>query len=414
MFVSFNKVFNKKPQSQTEVPQAMLDHMNSQLPKGIKYISSDDGRCTIVSENGSFTLGGIVFRPTEEQKKILGKNYTYDDVMAYFYNAQKQMPLELKRDGYITLNGKDIPIDQMSYNPMLPSVQYVSGSFMAFPQKFPPPFSLTVGVADGTYSRTLSVSRIPNESVHVAMFQSKEDEPLMIKYSIDEKNHKLNMSVTFNLKYAKTIRDVVESTMIYNAYLSGNALLNGAPLDIITYDITATKFDLKSALFWEKVLKVEERLGVSFLPPMDDVQNDDIILVEELYQNLINHVPIRDTQKLTSIGGNWDFNDANRDIKDSVGLAIFFQFHSIVDAELFGVKFSLPILTGVCNARIKEINTKEEKPKLVLEDESEEKKQYMCTMFFLTEEEMEAYIAMGINEMVKIFETAKTVKEYLS
>ena len=414
MFVSFNKVFNKKPQSQTEVPQAMLDHMNSQLPKGIKYISSDDGRCTIVSENGSFTLGGIVFRPTEEQKKILGKNYTYDDVMAYFYNAQKQMPLELKRDGYITLNGQEIPIDQMSYNPILPSVKYVSGSFMAFPQKFPPPFSLTVGVADGTYSRTLTVSRIPNESVHVATFQSKEDEPLMIKYSIDEKNQKLNMSITFNLKFAKTIRDVVESTMIYNAYLSGNALLGGAPLDVITCDVTATKFDLKSALFWEKVLKIEECLGVNFIPPMDDVQNDDIILVEELYQNLINHVPIRDTQKLTSIGGNWDFNDANRDIKDSVGLAIFFQFHSIVDAELFGVKFSLPILTGVCNARIKEINTKEEKPKLVLEDESEEKKQYMCTMFFLTEEEMEAYIAMGINEMVKIFETAKTVKEYLS
>ena len=414
MFVSFNKVFNKKPQSQTEVPQAMLDHMNSQLPKGVKYISSDDGRCTIISEDGSFTLGGIVFRPTEEQKEILGKNYTYEDVLEYFYNAQKKMPLELKRDGYITVNGQEIPIEQMSYNPMLPSVKYVSGSFFAFPQKFPPPFSLTVGVADGTYSRTLTVSRIPNESVNVAIFQSKENEPLMIKYSIDEKNHKLNMNVTFNLKYAKTIRDIVESTMIYNAYLSGNALLNGAPLDIITYDVTATRFDLKSALFWEKVLKVEECLGVSFVPPMDDVKNDDILFVEELYQNLINHVPIRDTQKLTSIGGNWDFNDANRDIKDSVGLAIFFQFNSIVDAELFGVKFSLPILTGVCNARIKEINLKEEKPKLVLEDESEEKKQYMCTMFFLSEEEMDAYTAMGINEMVKIFETAKTAREYLS
>ena len=137
-------------------------------------------------------------------------------------------------------------------------------------------------------------------------------------------------------------------------------------------------------------------------------------MVEELYQNLINHVPVRDTQKLTSIGGNWDFNETNRDIKDSVGLAVFFQFHSIVDKELFGVKFSLLVLTGVCNARIKEINTREEKPKLVLEDESEEKKQYMCTMFFLTEEEMEAYTAMGINEMVRVFETAKTVKEYLS
>lgn len=182
----------------------------------------------------------------------------------------------------------------------------------------------------------------------------------------------------------------------------------------ISYDDTATKFDLKSALFWEKVLKVEECLGVNFVPPMDDVQNDDIVFIEELYQNLINHVPIRDTQKLTSIGGNWDLNDANRDIKDSIGLAIFLQFHSIVDAELFGVKFSLPILTGVCNARIKEINTKEEKPKLVLEDESEEKKQYMCTMFFLNKEEMKAYTAMGINEMIKRFEVAKTVKEYLS
>lgn len=414
MFVSFNKVFNKKPQAQTEVPQAMLDHMNRQLPKGIKYISSNDGRCTIVSESESITLGGFTFRPTEEQKKILGKNYTYDDVMAYFYNAQKQMPLELKRDGYITLNGQEIPIDQLSYNPMLPSVKYVSGSFMAFPQKFPPPFSLTVGVADGIYSRTLTVKRIPNESVHVAVFQSKENEPLMIKYSIDEKRQKLNMSITFNLKYAKTIRDIVESTMIYNAYLSGNASLGGAPLDVIAYGDTTTKFDLKSALFWEKVLRIEECLGVNFVPPMDDVQNDDIILVEELYQNLINHVPIRDTQKLTSIGGDWDFNDSHRDIKDSVGLAIFFQFHSIIDAELFGVKFSLPILTGVCNARIKEIIIKEEKPKLVLEDESEEKEQFICTMFFLTEEKMKAYTAMGINEMVRIFETAKTVKEILS
>lgn len=411
MFVSFNKVFNKKPQSQTEVPKAMLEHMNKQLPDGVRYISSDDGRCTIMSEGESLTLGGFIFKPTDEQKKILGEQFTHKEVLDYFYNAQKPMPLELKKDGYITLNGQEIPIEQMSYNPLLP-VEYVSGSFVAYPPKFPKPFSLTVG--DGTYSRVLTMTRIPNESVHVAVYQSKEDEPLMIQCSIDEKNQKLNMNVNFNLKYAKTIRDVVESTMIYNAYLSGNALLGGAPLDIISYDDTATKFDLKSALFWEKVLKVEECLGVNFVPPMDDVQNDDIVLVEELYQNLINYVPIRDTQKLTSIGGNWDLNDANRDIKDSIGLAIFLQFHSIVDAELFGVKFSLPILTGVCNARIKEINTKEEKPKLVLEDESEEKKQYMCTMFFLNKEEMKAYTAMGINEMIKRFEVAKTVKEYIS
>lgn len=411
MFVSFNKVFNKKPQSQAEVPQAMLDHMNKHLPEGVRYVSSNDGKCTIISERESVTLGGFIFKPTEEHRKILGETFTNKDVLDYFYNAQKPMPLELKKDGYITLNGHEIPIEQMSYNPLLP-IKYVSGSFVAYPQKFPEPFSLTVG--NGIYSRVLTVTRIPNESVHVATYQSKENESLMIKYSIDEKNQKLNMSIAFNLNFAKSIRDIVESTMIYNAYLSGHAMLEGVPLDIMTYDVTTTKFDYKSTLFWEKVLKIEDCLSVSFAPPKEDVQNDDIILVEELYQNLINHVPVRDTQTLASIGGNWDFNETNRDIKDSVGLAVFFQFHSIISAELFGVKFSLPCLTGVCNARIKEINTKEKKPKLVLEDESEEKKQYMCTMFFLNEEEMDAYATMGINEMIKIFETAKTVREYLS
>ena len=65
-------------------------------------------------------------------------------------------------------------------------------------------------------------------------------------------------------------------------------------------------------------------------------------------------------------------------------------------------------------AKIKEINLKDEKPKLILEDESEDKKQYMCTMFFLTEEDMEEYKAIGVNKMVKMFENAKTVKEHLS
>ena len=409
MFVNFNKVFNKKPQSQTEIPQAMLDNMNKHLPKGVKYISSDDGRCTIVGESESLTLGGILFRPTEEQKKILGAKFTHEDVMDYFYNAQKPMPLELEKEGYITLNGKEIPIEQMSYNPLLP-VKYVSGSFVAYPHKFPKPFALSVG--DGNYSRTLYISRIPNESVNVAMFQSKLEEPLMISYSVDEKNQKLNMNMTYNLKYAKSIRDVVESTMIYNAYLSGKAFLGEVPLDVVSYS-SGTKFDFKSAFFWEKVLKVEECLGLNFIPPKEDVQAEDVILIEELYQNLIKRAPIRSTQKLTSITGDWDFNDTNRNIKDSIGLAIFFEFNSIMDIELFGVKFSLPILTGVCDARIKEISATEGKTKLVLEDESVEKKQYLCTMFFLTEEDMEAYKSMGTNRMVKIFESAKAVKELL-
>ena len=93
MFVNFNDVFNDKPQSQVEVPKAMLEYLNEQLPHGLEYISSSDGRCIIKSDSKELTLGGIKFNPTKEQKKILGENYTQKDVLDYSYNSQEKIPL---------------------------------------------------------------------------------------------------------------------------------------------------------------------------------------------------------------------------------------------------------------------------------------------------------------------------------
>ena len=97
------------------------------------------------------------------------------------------------------------------------------------------------------------------------MFQSKEEEPLVIKFSIDEVNQKMELCVSYDLKYATSIRDVVENTMIFNAYLSGKAFVDGILLDKIVPDSGTKQFDAKSALFWEKVRKIEECLDVQFV-----------------------------------------------------------------------------------------------------------------------------------------------------
>ena len=39
MFVDFNRVFSGKPQTELKVPDAMVEHLSSQLPLGVRYNS---------------------------------------------------------------------------------------------------------------------------------------------------------------------------------------------------------------------------------------------------------------------------------------------------------------------------------------------------------------------------------------
>ena len=105
MFVDFNKVFKDEPQSQMSIPQPLVDYMNKLLPEGIRYVADENGNYVITGETDSLSLGGFIFNPTERQKKILGENYTQQDVLDYFYNSQKAMPLALEKEGYFLLNG---------------------------------------------------------------------------------------------------------------------------------------------------------------------------------------------------------------------------------------------------------------------------------------------------------------------
>ena len=38
MFVDFNKVFGKTPQTELKIPQALIDQLSSKLPDGFIYV----------------------------------------------------------------------------------------------------------------------------------------------------------------------------------------------------------------------------------------------------------------------------------------------------------------------------------------------------------------------------------------
>lgn len=411
MFANFNKVFNNKPQTQIPVPTALVDYLSKSLPDGVKYTLDDKGNCIIAAENKQLLIEGFIFKPNKEQKKILGKNFSHKDVMNYVYNSQKPIALELKKEGYITINGEELPISKMAFNPLNP-IEYISGTFFMSPPKFPDPFSITVSC--DRYQRNIIISRVPNNSINIIAYQSENNSPLFIEYFIDTSNDNIKMNIELKLIHAKTIRDLVESAIIYNAFLDGKGLLMGTPLDAIIDNINANRFDEKSAIFWEKVLKVEEILNTNFIPPQEDVDSQTMYLVEQLYQSLVNKVPTRDTEVITSVDGTWNFKNTETDINTNIGHPIFLEFEITKRFNLFGTQQELPALLGVFNAILSEYQENGKKQKITIADESPQKTRYMSIMYFKTDEDLKEYKANDHQKRIEILKNAKKPQDYLA
>lgn len=406
MFVDFNRVFKEKPQTQIMVPEVLVEYMNSQLPKGVKYEVQEDGTCEIVGDGEPINIGGFVFQLSKEQQELLGANCSEDDIINYFYNAQKPIPLKLKKDGFITLNGKEFPIEQLNYRPMNP-IHYEKGELWLSPHPFGKPFELKIGCDE--YERKLLISRVPTESTHIATFESEKEAPLYLKYHMDEENKTLTANISYNLKYATSIRDIVESTSIYNAYLEGRGYLESVKIQV--KENKKKVFDKDSIVFWKKVLAIEEYLGVAFKPPLDDVEFETMCLVETLYQNLINKIPVIDKGVINTING--EFSKTKKEIDELTGKPIYFEFETTSNVELFEAKFELPALVGIFNAVFAGVEVDKNEQKIILKDESKQKKRYSSTLRFRDEEEVKKFKEGDYQQRVALFHDAKKAQEYL-
>lgn len=410
MFLDFDDIFNDDKNAEIKTPKAVMDYLNSQLPKGLKYASDENGNCFIIPEENtqSLTLSGFKYILDENDKKVLGKNYEFDDLLEYFYNAQKRVKIHLIKENVIICNGQELSMDKFIRNPLQP-FKLENGEFFMFPQRFPPPFSLKIG--DGKYERILTVKRVPNNSVDVAVFESDKNEPLSIKYTLREKMPNMTFNISYNLQNVKNVRDIVESLMIYNAFCENRGYFCGEILPIGKVNKKDETILKDSAIFWEKVLQVETLLGKTFTPPKEDIAFDTMCTVEFLYQCLINKNPIRDTQIISSINGAWEMKD-NQEISPS-DKGIYFEFQATITVQLMGEEFSLPALMGVFDSKIERIEENEKTQKLILANISDEKPRYTSILLFKSETDLKDYLSLDRNAHLTAFHDAKRAREYL-
>lgn len=409
MFVDFDDIFNDNPQSQFKIPEQYVNFLNTQLPNGVKYKIDENGNCVITSDKKEIKIGGIALAPNEEQKKILGNEYKLSDILDYSYNSQQKIQINLLEEGYIILNDEKFPINRIKYNPLNP-IEFIEGKLFLIPPKLEEKIDLKLG--NGTYQRILHVSRIPDNSSNTLAFSSDENEPLKINYKINLTNNELKLNMSFDLKYADTIRDVVESVYIYNAFLDGKGYIGDTLINNININSkNPKKYDENSALFWEKVLMIENELNATFIPPMEDVEYEKMLEIEELYQSLIMKKPFRDKNVISSINANWDFNK-EKEIESYINQNLFFRFDGIYSIDIFGFKKELPALLMVFNSKLLKVEKKVETT-IYLGDESDEQKRYTSVMCFKNNEELEKYEKESESDKIQLFKDAKRAYEYL-
>ncbi len=400
MFVDFEKIFEKKDAQNVQIPAPLLAHMNKSLPDGLKYSPCKDGTCYITAESGNMSISDLIFAPTKAQKEVLRDGYSYKDILAYMYNAQQQLRFTPKSEEFIVVNGQNIPTKDFVQNPFK-DVRLMQNSFYALPQPFPPPFDVEFQTSE--FKTTLKITRVPNQSVHVAKFESAPDAPFFLRFMVDQKAETMQCTVSLQLKNAKCVSDLVEAASLYNAFLDGSIKMSGFPFVHPQSNKGLKSFDAKTLQFWKKVLAIEKFLNINFVLPQDDIDYETACLVEQLYQSLICNRPTIYRQRVDSLNGL--FVGSSRKVFDEnvkIGNHLFFICDTAAKMDLFGVELELYGILGICNAVISDYKIENDNYSIYFKDLSTEKPLFTSVLYFKSHD-----------DMIKCRETRKTLKDDL-
>lgn len=408
---NFNKVFNNPlPQPEQKIPDSYAEYISKFLPKGFRYVPFGDGACVIVSDTDKFTISGLQFDPTEEQKNDLGENYSFDDVLSYIENSQRPMKLMPPESGLIKINGNDIEYNKIITLPFL-NIDTLQSYYIMQAPKFPAPFPITLG--GEVYEYTLNLSRVANNSINIHVYESDQtDTPISVRIRVNIKNNDIQFNMDCNPQAAQTVKDLAICLAIYNDFIDGNGKINGKYLP--NEKPGTKKFDLKLVNFWVKVMEIANLLGVDFVPTEGSISQFTAYNVERVYQNLINHTPIRSLNNIDTLEENDHSDDDAVCLSELVGKCIGLAYETVEQFDFFGNRFELHELVGICNAAIESVIPKNSGGNTVtLKDKSPDEKRYVSILAFRNSAELEEFRQNNFDNMMNILSNAKSVTDLI-
>lgn len=405
MFADFNKVFKKNQNKEVKIPDVILKQLNKKLDNGLKYIDGGNGFCMITAD-GKLNISGLEVIIDEKMKKYIGTNITHDSILEYSYNTQRPLHLKTKREGFVVLNGQEIPIERICFDPYK-NIKYDRGEFIAIPEKFPEP--IDVILSDGEYDLVNKMQRLPCEEKECVKWGIVNEEPIFIEATINKLAHTMRCDLKLQLKNIVSVYEIVRAMSIFYALGTGTGLMNGINIKLTDGNIDF-KFDKVILDFWKKVLCIESKLNIVFSVDVEDIDITTTKDVEKLYEMLINKNPIKSTDVINSFTFSSEMtemkgNHTIEELKEGKGT---FVFNSIHEFTLFGKKIRLPSITIMTDVVVSDIIYTQSKFELIIDNS--DTKAFYSELVFLSEQERELYNA---RDSITEFFMAKTVDEYM-
>lgn len=401
---NFMDTFQKKPDCGIELPKEYLDYLSQDAPNGTKYIADKNGIVMLTPTGTELFIGGFSFKPTEEQKKDLGYNYSNRDVLDYIYNSQQAIELEPLKPGVIVINNEEVELSKLVFSGT-PLLRIERGILRAFPQAFPAPFNLIL--SSDRASRTVVVSRKPNRSVHDEIYESTDDGPLYVRYRCNPVTNSLTMTINFLYSKAKCVNDVIECVELVNDWRKGKAHINGFPFPYHVEEKTGIEPDEQQLIIWKKMLSIENVLGIRFSLPINEPGIEAILDIETLYQGLINEKPTISRTQIDSFTNEDNGAESFPDTAIPSGKEFVLEMSCAYETYLFEQTISLPAIVMVFNAAIEKVERKGKTRTTFLTDFGNDKKRYTSMMPFKDIESLQKYQQKDRLEIIKEFEHAK-------
>ncbi|AKG36437.1 abortive infection system toxin AbiGii family protein [Paenibacillus durus] len=344
MFASFNNAFKRKDHD-IKVPKEIISYLSEQLPENFQYTRASHGAVILMPQDiTDMNIAIKIKYPNEEIK-------TSADLLEYLYRTQQEVPIQGEE---IIINGIEFKVSDLIKFP-LSTQNLLNSEFILSPEPFQPPFAIQI--EGGGIAKEIIVQRKPLADMNKSLFESVDAGAFTISYIINEKESSLKLTFNINLEKAKTIKEIIESLILFDAGQKGKIKLFGNELPAAPPEVTDKGIN-ETIKFWEKVIELEKRLGVTFSPNIP-VSFEDARWFEKLYRSFIKERPYKEYIKLS----NFTVTDVEmfEKVKDKERSELSISFINEFKLVLMGTELSLYEAAAFFNMAIKDTIPKDDK-----------------------------------------------------
>ncbi|MCI1171889.1 abortive infection system toxin AbiGii family protein [Enterococcus faecalis] len=278
--MSFKAAFKEKENLLNVGSEAWKRYINFEAPEGMHYEFDGGSDYLLKSNDGSSLEMNVKIKIPEDLKKAGVRNA--NDLTKLLYRTQREVEIEVPQFSH---KGNPITFSQLkkSFNP---NIKEKNGKFYVVPKPFKEPFEIPITINDRQYK--FKVKQVPFPSLEEEKYESIEDGIFFITINYNEETSKMHFSLTYNLKKAKSIEEIIENKNLLQDLAEGNVEIVGNKTEILTKEQSTALESLIN--FYSKLSDIEKELSIQFNPKeiitMEDVLNTDkahISLVEDKY-----------------------------------------------------------------------------------------------------------------------------------